>query len=168
MEISIGELSRRTGVLVPTIRYYETVDLMPPPPRTEGGRRRYGQASVERLSFIRHARELGFEVDAIREPLTLSAQPERSCAEVDVIARHHLAEVVRHIERLMALKGELSRMIGACSHGRVEECRVIEVLSDHGRYEDEGHRTKRRPPQVAGRGPGVIHRTRVYLVLEPA
>lgn len=145
MDLLIGDLSRRTGVLIPTIRYYETVDLMPPPPRTEGGRRRYGQAAVERLAFIRHARELGFEVDAIRELLTLAAQPERSCEEVDVIARHHLAEVERRIERLNALKGELSRMIGACSHGRVEECRVIEVLSDHGWCEDEGHRAKRRP-----------------------
>ncbi|GEP08868.1 MerR family transcriptional regulator [Methylobacterium gnaphalii] len=143
MDLSIGDLSRSTGVLATTIRYYETADLMPPPPRTEGGRRRYGQADVERLAFIRHARELGFEVDAIRELLALAAEPERSCAEVDVIARHHLAEVERRIERLTALRGELSRMIGACGHGRVGECRVIEVLSDHGRCEDEGHRIER-------------------------
>ena len=154
MNLSIGELSRRTGVLVTTIRYYETADLMPPPPRTEGGRRRYGQADVERLAFIRHARELGFEVDAIRELLALAAQPERSCAEVDVIARRHLAAVERRIERLTALQGELSRMIGACSHGRVGECRVIEVLSDHGRCEDEGHRAKprRRPARQNPKG----------------
>ncbi|WP_347710489.1 MerR family transcriptional regulator [Methylobacterium tardum] len=143
MELSIGELSRRTGVLATTIRYYETADLMPPPPRTEGGRRRYGRADIERLAFIRHARELGFEVDAIRELLALAAQPDRSCAEVDKIARRHMAEVERRIERLMALKGELARMTDACGQGRVGECRVIEVLSDHACCEDEGHRATR-------------------------
>jgi DNA-binding transcriptional MerR regulator len=66
MEISIGELSRRTGVKVPTIRYYESVALMPAPPRSEGKQRRYGKPEVSRLTFIRHARELGFEIDAIR------------------------------------------------------------------------------------------------------
>lgn len=153
MDLSIGELSRRTDVLATTIRYYETADLMPPPPRTDSGRRRYGQADVERLSFIRHARELGFEVDAIRELLALAAQPDRSCAEIDVIAQRHMAEVELRIERLMALRGELSRMIGACSHGRVGECRVIEVLSDHGRCEDQGHRAaRRRNPAIPGLG----------------
>nr|NKR04638.1 MerR family transcriptional regulator [Escherichia coli] len=53
MGLSIGGLARRTGVLATTIRYYETADLMPPPPRTEGGRRRYGRADIERLAFIR-------------------------------------------------------------------------------------------------------------------
>ena len=98
MDVSIGELSRRTGVKVPTIRYYEEVGLMPAPPRTAGKQRRYGPAEVDRLNFIRHARELGFEVGAIRELLAMSAQPDRSCAEVDQIARRHLSEVDRRIE----------------------------------------------------------------------
>lgn len=139
MEFPIGELSRRTGVLVPTVRYYEQVGLLPPAPRTEGGRRVYGRSDVERLAFIRHARELGFEVDAIRELLTLASRPERPCAEVDIIARRHLDEVEHRIARLTALKAELTRMVGECSHGRVGECRVIEVLSDHGLCADESH-----------------------------
>ena len=139
MEFPIGELSRRTGVLVPTVRYYEQVGLMPPAPRTEGGRRVYGPDDVGRLSFIRHARELGFEVDAIRELLTLSSRPERPCAEVDAIARRHLGEVERRIARLTALKTELTRMLGECGHGRVGECRVIEVLSDHALCADGSH-----------------------------
>jgi Cu(I)-responsive transcriptional regulator len=132
MGVSIGELSRWTGVKVPTIRYYEQVGLMPAPPRTEGKQRRYGPAAVDRLNFIRHARELGFEVDAIRELLALSAQPDRSCAEVDQIARRHLAEVERRIGQLVALRAELQRMVDACGHGRVCDCRVIEILAGHG------------------------------------
>ncbi|TXN05587.1 helix-turn-helix domain-containing protein [Methylobacterium sp. WL103] len=139
MDISIGELSRRTGVKVPTIRYYEQVELMPTPPRTAGSQRRYGEAEVRRLSFIRHSRDLGFEVDAIRELLEMSSYPERPCAEVDLIARRHLAEVERRIGQLLALKDELTRMVGACSHGRVGECRVIEVLSDHAKCAGDRH-----------------------------
>lgn len=139
MDFPIGELSRRTGVLVPTVRYYEQIGLLPPPPRTEGGRRLYGKADVERLSFISHARELGFEIEAIRELLALVARPERPCAEVDAIARKHLAEVERRIARLSGLRDELSRMVGDCGHGRVGDCRVIEVLSDHGLCADDSH-----------------------------
>ena len=139
MDIAIGELSRRTGVKVPTIRYYEQVELMPVPPRSSGSQRRYGEADVARLNFIRHSRELGFEVDAIRELLSMNAHPDRSCADVDLIARRHLSEVDRRIERLMALRGELDRMISECGQGRVGECRVIETLSDHGKCSHESH-----------------------------
>ncbi|KQP40343.1 MerR family transcriptional regulator [Methylobacterium sp. Leaf106] len=139
MDIAIGELYRRTGVKVPTIRYYEQVGLMPVPPRSAGSQRRYGEADVARLNFIRHSRELGFEVDAIRELLTMNAYPDRSCADVDLIARRHLSEVDRRIERLMALRGELDRMISECGQGRVGECRVIETLSDHAKCAHESH-----------------------------
>ncbi|HZW47273.1 MAG TPA: helix-turn-helix domain-containing protein [Microvirga sp.] len=137
--LSIGELSRRTAVKIPTIRYYEQVGLMPAPPRTEGKQRRYGPAEVSRLNFIRHARELGFEVEAIRELLMLSENPEQSCVEADRIARRHMIEVERRIERLTALRGELKRMVSECSHGRVGECRVIQVLADHDQCEHERH-----------------------------
>ena len=136
MEISIGELSRRTGVKVPTIRYYESIALMPAPPRSEGKQRRYGEAEVSRLAFIRHARDLGFGIDAIQELLAMSAQPEQSCAEADRIARRHLSEVDRRISQLVALRTELQRMVDACGHGRVCDCRVIETLADHGQCEN--------------------------------
>jgi DNA-binding transcriptional MerR regulator len=139
MEISIGELSRRTGVKVPTIRYYESIALMPAPLRSEGQQRRYGESEVSRLTFIRHARELGFEIDAIRELLAMSAQPEQSCAEADSIARRHLSEVDRRISQLVSLRAELQRMVDACSHGRVGDCRVIETLANHDHCEHPHH-----------------------------
>jgi DNA-binding transcriptional MerR regulator len=81
-DIAIGELPRQTGVKVPTIRYYEGVGLLPKPPRTESNRRLYGEVSIKRLRFIRHARELGFEIEAIRGGLILqnsrSARAPRS------------------------------------------------------------------------------------------
>jgi DNA-binding transcriptional MerR regulator len=137
MDISIGELSRLSGVKVPTIRYYEQVGLMPAPPRTEGNQRRYGPTEVSRLNFIRHARELGFEIEAIRELLAMSENPDRSCADADAIARRHLTEVEWRIGQLTALRTELQRMVSECSNGRVGACRVIQVLSDHGQCEHE-------------------------------
>ena len=129
--LSIGTLARRTGAKVETIRYYERIGLMPEPGRTEGGQRRYGEAELDRLAFIRHARQLGFTLEAVRELLDLSDSPERSCGEVDAIARRHLREVERRLERLAALKRELERMVGECRRGTVADCRVLEVLRDH-------------------------------------
>jgi DNA-binding transcriptional MerR regulator len=127
----IGLLSRKTGVKVPTIRYYESVGLLRPPPRSEGNRRLYGPAAVDRLRFIRHARELGFEVGAIRELLGLAQHPKRSCAKVDALARAHLQAVTSRIERLMELKAELENMIETCAKGRIAKCRVIDLLSHY-------------------------------------
>ena len=134
---SIGELSRRTRVKVPTIRYYEQIRLLPEPPRTEGQQRRYGPAELARLNFIRHARELGFSVDAIRELLALSAKPGAACEGADAIAKRHLLEVERRIAQLTLLQEELRRMISECAHGRVCECRVIQILADHGQCQHE-------------------------------
>lgn len=129
--ISIGELSRRTGVKIPTIRFYEQSGLLPEPPRTESGRRLYGDSDERRLAFIRHARDLGFEMPDLRALLDLSDQPDRPCGEVDAIARAHLTVVEAKIKQLTALKGELSRMLKSCSQGQVSDCRVIEALTDH-------------------------------------
>ena len=128
----IGALSRATGVKVPTIRYYEQVGLLPEPPRTQSDRRTYDDAAVKRLRFIRHARELGFDVEAIRQLFELSDQPRRSCAEVDAIARRHLEEIISRLARLAALKAEIERMISQCSQGSIAECRILDVLSNHG------------------------------------
>ena len=128
-ELQIGEIARQTGVKVPTIRYYEQIGLMRPPIRSEGNRRCYGVEDVKRLSFIRHARELGFEIEAVRTLLELQDRPDRSCQEIDALTRDHLAAVDHRIARLMALRKELQRMLDCCTGGRVAECRVIESIS---------------------------------------
>ena len=129
----IGEAARQSGVKVPTIRYYEQIGLLLAPPRSDGNRRQYDEGDVRRLVFIRHARELGFEIDAIRTLLVLQDRPSQSCAAADEIACARLAEVRKRIASLSALKAELERMLTSCSHGNVEQCRVIEVLADHGK-----------------------------------
>ncbi|SHF60232.1 MULTISPECIES: MerR family transcriptional regulator [Halomonadaceae] len=129
--LGIGELARRAGCKPETVRYYERIGLLRDAPRTEGGQRRYGEAAVRRLTFIRHARDFGFSVEAVRELLEMADHPQMPCHEVDAIAKHHLEEVESRLQRLSALREELRRMVGQCAGGRVESCRIIEVLSDH-------------------------------------
>ena len=130
--LPIGEAARQSGVKVPTIRYYEQIGLLSAPPRSEGNRRQYDGDDLRRLAFIRHARELGFEIEAIRTLLALQDQPSQSCAAADEIARARLADVQQRIASLTALQAELERMVASCAHGRVDQCRVIEILADHG------------------------------------
>ncbi len=104
---------------------------MPEPGRTPGNQRIYGSEHRARLGFIRHARELGFPLDDVREMLAMGDQPGESCQAVDSVARRHLAQVRGRIERLNGLEAELERMIEHCQGGKVADCRIIEVLSDH-------------------------------------
>ena len=136
--ITIGHVSQQSGVKVPTIRYYEQIGLLPAPPRTEGNRRLYEQSDLERLTFIRHSRELGFEIDEIRTLLSLQDRPDQSCEDADAIASRHLMDVKQKIASLTALQHELERMVEGCSHGRVETCKVIDILADHGQCRFHG------------------------------
>ncbi|MCT8989777.1 helix-turn-helix domain-containing protein [Chelativorans sp. SCAU2101] len=137
--ISIGEAARQTGVKVPTIRFYEQIGLLPAPPRSEGNRRQFDEKDLSRLAFIRHARELGFEIGDIRELLQLSEEPQSSCHEADSIAQRHVAEIKERIARLQALSEELQRMVDECGHGKVCECRVIQILADHSKCRSDVH-----------------------------
>ncbi len=128
--LSIGELSRHTGVKIPTIRYYEQMGLISAPERSAGNQRRYAKPERNRLSFIKHARDLGLKIDDIRELLTLSAHPEKPCAEANAIAANHLVSIRARIAQLQQLEAELARMT-ACHADNIENCYVIESLSNH-------------------------------------
>jgi DNA-binding transcriptional MerR regulator len=129
--LTIGKLGQAAGVKVPTIRYYEQIGLLPEADRSAGNQRLYGRATLDRLAFIRHARELGFSLEAIRDLLSLSDKPDQSCAAADAIAKVQLQAVQARISRLKALEAELHRMIDQCACGTIKDCRVIETLSDH-------------------------------------
>ena len=129
--LTIGTLAKKTGTKVQTIRYYEQIGLLPEPGRSAGGQRRYSNSELDRLSFVRHARQLGFSLEAIRELLDLSDHPDKSCAEADAIARRQLKQVEQRMARLEALRTELKRMVHECRGGHASDCRVLEVLRDH-------------------------------------
>ena len=124
--LTIGQLARETGTKVETVRFYEKSGLLPAPARTEGNYRSYDRTHLNRLSFIRRARDLGFSLDQVRALLALSDDREQSCAAVNAIAKEHRAEVERKIADLQSLKKELDRMIDHCGCGIVADCRIIE------------------------------------------
>ena len=128
--LSIGKLSKRTGVKVPTIRYYENIGLMPTPERSRSNQRLYSNEGLKRLSFIRHSRELGFPIEHVRELLQLSEHPDQPCKDAHDIALQHLDDVRDRLRRLERLEKELKR-IASCDAESVADCAVIETLADH-------------------------------------
>lgn len=127
--LTIGDLAKATSTKVETIRYYEQIGLLPEPARTTSNYRAYDEEHLNRLSFVRRARDLGFSLDQIRDLLGLADQTDRSCEAVDAIARQHLREVERKIIDLTALRDELAEIIERCNHGTVAECRIIGALA---------------------------------------
>jgi Cu(I)-responsive transcriptional regulator len=127
--LTIGRLAAATGTNVETIRFYEKSGILARPSRTEGNYRSYDPEHLNRLSFIRRARDLGFSLDQVKALLKLSDDRAQSCAAVDDIARLHRDEVERKISDLEALKAELDRIIDTCKHGTVADCRIVETLS---------------------------------------
>ena len=140
--LTIGKLGSSAGVKVPTIRYYEQIGLLPEPDRSAGNQRLYSRAALDRLAFIRHARELGFPLEAIRDLPSLSDRPDQSCAAADIIAKAQLAATRVRIIRLRALEAELERMVSQCACGTISDCRVIEVLGDHAHCAHDHHEGK--------------------------
>lgn len=127
--LAIGDLAKATATKVETIRWYERIGLLPVPGRTAGNYRAYSLEHLNRLSFIRRARDLGFSLEQVRGLLGLADDRARSCEAVDAIAREHLNEVERKIADLSALHRELDELIGQCQCGTIAECRIIEALS---------------------------------------
>lgn len=132
MDFSIGDMSRQTGVKIPTIRYYEKEGLLAAPVRSEGNQRRYGVADIDRLGFIKHARDLGLPMAAIRELLELGEHPDRPCADANRIAIEQLAAVRQRISHLKKLESELARIAASCDgHHQVADCNVLKAFGDH-------------------------------------
>jgi MerR family mercuric resistance operon transcriptional regulator len=128
--IAIGELSRRTGVNIETIRYYERVGLVEKPPRTHSGRRVYGIDHVRTFALIRRSRELGFTPAEVRAILSLVGAGEASCTEVREIAAHHLEGVRAKMADLAHLESLLASTIERCEGDGAATCAVLEMLEE--------------------------------------
>jgi MerR family mercuric resistance operon transcriptional regulator len=129
-EVTIGALSKRTGVKIETVRFYERAGILPKPPRTAGGHRLYSQDHLKRLSFVRRSRELGFSLENVRGLLELVDGGRHTCAEVKAVTLEHLGDVHRRIADLQRLARTLAQVAGKCRGGKVPDCPIIEALSD--------------------------------------
>jgi MerR family transcriptional regulator, mercuric resistance operon regulatory protein len=128
--LMIGALAASTGVNIETIRYYEREGMLPAPPRSEGGQRLYEDSHVQRLTFIRRGRELGFSLDDIRALLQLVDTSDTTCSlSAKEITDRHLADVRGKIASLKKLERALKQMTAACTPGVPLPCPIIEALS---------------------------------------
>ena len=127
--LRIGALSRRTGVNIETIRYYERAGLLAGIARTAAGYRTYGEADADRLYFIRRARDLGFSVDDVRRLLGLADQRPRSCRSAHALAVAHLKDIRARIADLKRMERVLSATVAGCAKGTLPDCPLLAALA---------------------------------------
>jgi MerR family mercuric resistance operon transcriptional regulator len=126
--LPIGELSKQSAVNIETIRYYERIKMLAPPPRTASGRRVYDSRDLRILVFVRRARELGFSLDEIRALLRLGGPEKASCREVREIAAHHLEDIRAKLSDLKKLERLLAKTVARCSGKTAPDCPVLDIL----------------------------------------
>ncbi len=129
--MTIGKVARRAGVGVETVRYYEREGLIAEPPRRASGYRQYTSDAVDRLCFIRRAKELGFSLKEIKELLALSLAPGTTCGEIKGRAEAKVDDIEDRIRGLQRMRRALKKLTAACSgEGSVSECPILDALED--------------------------------------
>ncbi len=129
--MTIGKVARLAEVGVETIRFYEREGLIEQPPRRASGYRQYPQATVDRVRFIRRAKELGFSLKEIRELLALRMGPGTTCADIRERAENKIKDIEDRIRRLQRIKRALKKLIATCSdQGAISECPILDALED--------------------------------------
>ncbi len=131
MHIKIGELAKRTGCQVVTIRYYEKEGLLGEPERTEGNYRLYSESELERLKFILHCRKHGMKLAEIRDLLHYKDNPKTDCVWITRLIETHLANVEQQIAALLHLKEHLVDLRDKCSGGgSADSCGILKTLDN--------------------------------------
>jgi DNA-binding transcriptional MerR regulator len=126
--LGIGRLAKHAGVPIDTVRHYERIGLLKPSGRLASGYRRYGEAELKRLQFIRRAKALGFTLGEIQSLLALSAG--RDVEKIRSAATAHLTDVERRVEELVRVRDSLRKLVDACpGHGRAEDCPILNALA---------------------------------------
>ncbi len=127
--MNIGTAANESGVSAKTIRYYESIGLIPPAIRAENGYRNYTEFEVETLRFIRHSRRLGFSVKDVGNLLELWGDKERSSADVKALALQHISEVEQRIKELETIRRTLIDLTDRCHGDDRPECPILDDLA---------------------------------------
>lgn len=126
----IGDVAGRTGLTVPTIRYYESIGLLKPAPRSATGYRRYSDTTLEELRFIKKAQSLGFSLEEIGEILTLSRAGDTPCSHVLDLSRRQLAAVEERIQQLTRFRDQLAAELSKWDGKAEPTCRgLCQIIS---------------------------------------
>jgi len=127
--MNIGLASERSGIPAKTIRYYESIGLVPPAIRTDGNYRDYDDSAVRILQFLKRARAFGLTIDDCRELLSLYRDRNRSSADVKAIARHRIEEIEAKILELKALRDTLGHLVERCHGDERPDCPILDDLA---------------------------------------
>ncbi len=127
--MNIGQVAKQSGLSAKTIRYYESIDLIPPPTRQANGYRDYNHTALSALQFLRQARQFGFSLEECRELVALYQNPQRRSAEVHALVEDKLVEVERHIKELRSIKKLLTELVSSCPNDEGSDCEIINALS---------------------------------------
>jgi MerR family mercuric resistance operon transcriptional regulator len=129
--ITIGQLAQKSGTDAQTIRYYERQRLMPEPNRTNSNYRLYAKDAIERLTFIKRAKEIGFSLNDIKVLLGMADGKVRRCSDIQKFAETRLSKIRAQISDLQAMEKTLSDLVRQCGFSdRITECPIIETLSE--------------------------------------
>lgn len=128
---NIGQAAKQSGISAKMIRHYESVGLLQAASRTLSGYRQYSEKDVHTLTFIRHARDLGFSIKQIEDLLGLWGDPDRSSSDVKALAQKHVQDLEQKITQLAKIKSELKKLVDCCHGDDRPECPIIDGLSDH-------------------------------------
>ena len=127
--LTIGQVARRVGIGIETIRFYERKGLIEEPPRRESGYRQYGEEDIERLVFIQHAKTLGFSLKEINELLSIRSRPDANSREIKEIASAKLADIDNKIDLLKRMQQTLKKLVAQCpGDGPTCECPILEAM----------------------------------------
>jgi len=129
--LTIGEVAKRSGVGIETIRFYERKGLIDDPPRRLSGYRQYPKETIDRLRFIRKAKELGFTLNEINDLLVISVDASASCADVKERAEAKIENIERKIQSLSRMKKGLKALASSCEGNQpISQCPIIEALAN--------------------------------------
>lgn len=126
---TIGQLASAAEIPTATIRYYEKIGLLATPSRSGSNYRQYGSEDLDRLTFVRRARDIGFTIDQVRSLLAFSDRQHGDCCTVTALTAEHLAAVEQKIADLLLLRDRLAGLLDSCKGGMVADCRIIDAMT---------------------------------------
>ncbi|WP_445115712.1 Cu(I)-responsive transcriptional regulator [Acinetobacter sp. WZC-1] len=126
--MNIGQAARRAGISSKMIRYYEEIGLIGPAPRSDAGYRMYTERDLKTLSFIRHARELGFSSEQMKELVSLWQNTGRHSAEVKQLAQKHMDELNHRIRTMQDMVNVLQQSVACCAGDQNPDCTILNQL----------------------------------------
>jgi MerR family copper efflux transcriptional regulator len=128
--MNIGQVAAASGVPAKTIRYYESIGLVPEPERQDNGYRSYGERAVEELRFIKRARGLGFPLDEVESLLALWRDKHRASAEVKALAQRQIAAIDAKLAELVSMRDVLQDLVSCCHGDDRPDCPILDRLAD--------------------------------------